>query len=147
MFESFNPQIKGDLKEISNIRVGGQADFIIRVQSKEEFIRLFNLCRETETRLIPLGLGTNVFFADGRIRRVVAVISFSEMKVKNETTVTVSAGAALSDLLEFSFGNSLSGLELVPFALFFCSTLLFRSVSQRVGAFIKAKEKRKLGGQ
>jgi UDP-N-acetylmuramate dehydrogenase len=112
VFESFNPQLKGDLKKLSSIRVGGQADFIIRVQSKKEFISLFNLCRETETRLIPMGMGTNVFFTDNQIRGVVAVISFADIKMNDETTITVSAGASLSDLLEFSFQMSLSGLEL-----------------------------------
>jgi len=112
VFESFSPQINGCLKKLSNIQVGGWADFIIRVNSKQEFIRLFNLCREKKIRLIPLGHGTNVFFADGQIKGVVAVISFSDIEMNDETTITVSAGANLSDLLEFSFRNSLSGLEL-----------------------------------
>ena len=113
LFESFNPQINGSLKAFSNIRVGGQADFIIRVQSKKEFIRLFRICREQGVRLIPLGHGSNVFFSDGRIKGVVAVLAFSDIVLTDDSSIIkVSAGAGLSDLLEFSFCNSLSGLEL-----------------------------------
>ncbi len=113
LFESFNPQINGNLKAFSNIRVGGQADFIIRVQSREEFIRLFRICREQGVRLIPLGHGSNVFFSDGRIKGVVAVLAFSDIVLTEDTTIIkASAGAGLSDLLEFSFCHSLSGLEL-----------------------------------
>ena len=113
LFESFNPQINGSLKAISNIRVGGQADFIIRVQSKEDFIRLFRICREQGVRLIPLGHGSNVFFSDGRIKGVVAVLAFSDIVLTDDSSIIkVSAGAGLSDLLEFSFRCSLSGLEL-----------------------------------
>lgn len=112
MFESFNPQVNADLKQLTNIRVGGQADFFISVQSKEDFIRLFRICRKENIRLIPLGQGTNVFFSDKKIEGVVAVLAFAGTGMVDETTVRASAGAGLSDLLEFSFQKNLSGLEL-----------------------------------
>ncbi len=112
MFESFKPRINGDLKKICNIRVGGRADFIISARSKEDFISLFRICRAENVRLIPLGHGTNVFFSDKKIKGVVAVLAFARIEMADETTVRASAGAGLAELLEFSFQQKLSGLEL-----------------------------------
>ena len=111
VFASFDPEIDGSLKRISRIGVGGKADFIIRVGSKDEFIRLSRLCRENGKRLITIGHGSNLFFSDGRIKGVVAVLGFSGIRLSGEKGVVVQAGAGLSSLIEFSFANSLSGLE------------------------------------
>ncbi len=112
MFESFNPEINGNLKCLSNIRVGGKADYVVRIESKDEFVRLSRMCGEVGQRIIPVGHGSNVFFSDGRVEGVVAVMLFSGMRISGANRVIVSSGVRLSDLLEFSFRNSLSGLEL-----------------------------------
>ena len=111
MFEEFSPEIGGNLKRLSNIGVGGTADYIIRISRKSDFVQLSSICRKDSIRMIVLGHGTNVFFSDGRIQGVVAVVDFSGISLYDSRTVQVQAGTSLDDLLEFSFQHSLSGLE------------------------------------
>lgn len=111
MFEPFNPDKNGDLSRLNRIRVGGKADYIIQVRSKDELVKLYNICGKRQIRLIPLGHGTNVFFTDGRLKAVVALISFSGITLIDGNTIRAGAGASFADLQEFSFQHSLSGLE------------------------------------
>jgi len=112
MFDEFSPQIDGSLRDICTMGVGGEADFIIRVRTRAGLVSLFRQCRELGVRLVPIGHGTNVFFTDGRVKGVVAVVSFAGIEMREDGVLAAAAGTSLSDLLEFSFRRSLAGLEL-----------------------------------
>lgn len=111
MFEEFSPEIGGNLKQLSNIGVGGTADYIIRISRKSDLVRLSSICRKHSIRMTVVGHGTNLFFSDGRVQGVIAVVDFSGISLYDSRTLQVQAGTSLGDLLKFSFQHSLSGLE------------------------------------
>ena len=98
----------------TSFKTGGKAALFVEIDSENKLCRTLALCKEENKDVFILGKGSNLLVSDDGIRdRVVIHIStdFADMKLLDETTIEVSAGASLASLCKFALANSLTGLE------------------------------------
>ncbi len=98
----------------TSFKTGGNASLFVPIDSEERLGRVLELCNEENKEIFVLGKGSNLLVSDDGIRdKVVIHIStdFADMKLPDETTIEVCAGASLASLCKFALANSLTGLE------------------------------------
>ena len=98
----------------TSFKTGGPAALFVDIDSEDTLGRVLELCKEEDKDVFILGKGSNLLVSDDGIRdKVVIHISqnFSDMKLIDDTTIEVSAGASLASLCKFALANSLTGLE------------------------------------
>lgn len=101
------------LRELTTLRIGGQADALVVPEDIEDVRRLVAQAYTAQVPLFVLG-GTNVLIRDGGIRGIVVSLSkLTTIKVEGDESTVVYAGAGvrMPTLLGFAGGQSLSGLE------------------------------------
>ncbi len=98
--------------------VGGPADLWLSLKSAQELIELVRLCAERQWPLLLVGNGTNILYADGGARGIVARIALDQYSIEDRGDGTalliaeagVSWPRLLNDLAEQGWG----GLEFGP---------------------------------
>lgn len=98
----------------TSFKTGGPAALFVDIDNEDTLGRVLELCEEEDKDVFILGKGSNLLVSDDGIRdKVVIHISqnFSDMKLIDDTTIEVSAGASLASLCKFALANSLTGLE------------------------------------
>ncbi len=95
----------------TSFKIGGAADVFVNIGSREEFARVFSLCKEENVPVTILGKGSNLLVSDKGIEGVVICLeNLNKMTVSGEK-ITVGAGANLAALCTFAANEGLSGLE------------------------------------
>lgn len=98
----------------TSFKTGGNASVFVDIEDYNTLGKVLRLCNETKTDIFVLGKGSNLLVSDDGIRdRAVIHLStdFADMKLLDETTIEVEAGASLASLCKFALANSLTGLE------------------------------------
>ena len=98
----------------TSFKTGGNAALFVPIDTEDKLGRVLKLCKEENKDVFILGKGSNLLVSDNGIRdKVVIHIStdFADMKLLDETTIEVSAGASLASLCKFALANALTGLE------------------------------------
>lgn len=98
----------------TSFKTGGNASVFVDIEDYNILGKVLRLCNETKTDIFVLGKGSNLLVSDDGIRdRAVIHLStdFADMKLLDETSVEVQAGASLASLCKFALANSLTGLE------------------------------------
>lgn len=100
------------MKNYVSMRVGGNADLLIKPNSTESLCEFVKTAKEENIPFYILGNGSNVIVKDSGIRGVVILISsdFASVEV-NDDTIKCEAGVTLSKLCQTALENSLTGLE------------------------------------
>jgi UDP-N-acetylmuramate dehydrogenase len=100
------------LRTITSFQVGGLADCIFYPQGLKDLQIITTLFRDTGTRYLLLGNGTNLLASDRGVREPLINLcrGFTDIR-RQGTTVMVGAGVGLPRLLRFCMANDLSGLE------------------------------------
>ncbi len=98
--------------------VGGPADVWVSLTTRDELVNVVTLCAEKRWPLLITGNGTNVLYADGGVRGVVARIALNNYRIEdqgNNTAVLVAgAGVSWPRLLNELAPLGWSGLEFGP---------------------------------
>lgn len=100
------------LSELTGFKVGGMADYYLKVTSYEQLIEAVALCRSEGVPFCLLGNGTNVLASDDGFKGV--VIHFHtplHLPVWQEGRVTVCAGTSLTGLAKEAVRLGWMGLE------------------------------------
>ena len=98
----------------TSFKTGGPADLFIEIDSEDTLSCVLKLCNDENLEIFVLGKGSNLLVSDNGISDKVVIhmsTDFSEIKLLDETTIQVSAGASLASLCKFALANSLAGLE------------------------------------
>jgi len=105
------------LKDFSNYKIGGPADYFLEVFSREELIRGLkeweSICSslpQPQRKLFILGSGTNILFSDAGFKGLVIKNSIGGIEKVGEE-VFAGSGVEVSKFLDFCIENSLSGFE------------------------------------
>lgn len=105
------------LKQFSNYKIGGNASYFFEAKTKEELLdglneweKLSKELPENNKKIFILGGGTNILFSDNGFLGLVIKVSIKGLKADGDS-ITVGAGESVSDVLNFSKENLLSGLE------------------------------------
>ena len=98
----------------TSFKTGGIASVFIDIADAETLGKVLEICDETDYDTFILGKGSNLLVSDEGIRDKAVIhlsTDFAEMKLLDETTIEVQAGASLASLCKFALANSLTGLE------------------------------------
>lgn len=98
------------LSEHSNYRIGGPARYFCEAANEEQIRDAVTFARDQHAPLFVLGGGTNLLIADAGFAGLVLKPAVMQLSGDGET-VTAGAGVLVADLLKFTIGHSLSGLE------------------------------------
>ena len=98
----------------TSFKVGGNADYFVKVETVEELKNLLKYVKDNNVPLTILGNGTNVLVKDGGIRGIVCNIELSNYSIDRKEDgvyITVESGVALPRLANIALNESLTGLE------------------------------------
>jgi UDP-N-acetylmuramate dehydrogenase len=96
----------------TSLRVGGPADALVRVDTREELVRVHALCRAHGLPLTILGGGFNALVRDGGLRGVVVRLAGLRAITRDgDALVRAEAGVTHTSLTRFCAEQSRSGLE------------------------------------
>jgi len=93
----------------TSFRIGGPAEIMVMPKSTEEFLRVWENCKQHEIPLTVLGDGTNVLVADEGIRGVIVVTNKMNGIEKDGELIRAQAGARLSKVAEVACKAGLDG--------------------------------------
>jgi UDP-N-acetylmuramate dehydrogenase len=94
----------------TSLRIGGPADFFLRVASEQDLLDAIQVARENELPVFLLGGGTNLLVADRGIRGVVLQNGWRESSVDGDI-VTASSGTELAHVAAVAARSGIEGLE------------------------------------
>ncbi len=98
------------LAEITRFGIGGPADLLAETADPEAFIAAIRACRAWGLPFSIIGDGSNLVVSDRGYRG--AVLRFVARSLAAEGTgIVADAGAPLQELVDFSIGRGLAGLE------------------------------------
>ena len=98
----------------TSFKTGGNASVFIDIADAETLGKVLKICSEEQTDIFVLGKGSNLLVSDEGIRDKAVIhlsTDFADIKLLDETTIEVQAGASLASLCKFALANSLTGLE------------------------------------
>ena len=102
--------INQEMKNYSNMRVGGKAKKLIILENKEDIIKVFN--DKENINIFFLGNGTNVLFTDEYMDRTfVCTKKLNKIEELGNNLVKVETGANLKDLTDFMRNKNYTGIE------------------------------------
>jgi UDP-N-acetylmuramate dehydrogenase len=94
----------------TSLRIGGPADYFVRVGSEDDLVGAIRVAREAELPSFILGGGTNVLVADKGIRGVVLHNAWSDATVSG-TVIDAASGTPLAHVAAVAARNGILGLE------------------------------------
>ena len=114
-----------EMKNYTSFRIGGNAECLIKIETKEELIEILKFSKKHNINLTILGNGSNVLISDNGIKGITILIrinqnirdiiikeqSDKENVSDNYTKIIVGAGVKLASLGQFLFKNQLTGFE------------------------------------
>ena len=100
------------LASVTTLRIGGPAEFFVRVESEAALTHVMTVAREGEVALHLHGHGSNVLFPDGGMPGIVCRLrgELEQVDVEGET-VRAGAGVTLARLARDTAKQGLLGLE------------------------------------
>ncbi|HEY3218606.1 MAG TPA: UDP-N-acetylmuramate dehydrogenase [Candidatus Limnocylindria bacterium] len=94
----------------TSLRIGGPAEYYLRVTSERDLVETIRVAREKELPVFLLGAGTNLLVADQGIKGVVLHNDWSDTSVDG-TLVTAASGTPMASVAAVAARNGIVGLE------------------------------------
>ena len=96
----------------TSLRVGGPADALVRVDTRDELLRLLAFCRARALPVTILGGGFNALVRDGGLRGVVVRLAgLRGIALEGEGLVRAEAGVTHTQITRFCAEQGRTGLE------------------------------------
>jgi len=103
------------MKKHTSFKIGGNAEFFVKVKTIEEIRYVLNLCKENDIELTIVGNGSNLLVKDNGIEGITLKIEIDYIEIEdienNQAIITVGAGVLLGKLAQILLKNSISGFE------------------------------------
>ena len=99
------------LAPFTTFKVGGPAECLVDAPSSHELARVLALAAEIGLPVTILGGGSNVLVSDAGIRGVVIRVRGGAIVLEGESGVRADAGASVNNLVRWTIGRGLAGLE------------------------------------
>src|SRR5579871_5907576 len=98
------------LSRYTRFGIGGPADLYAETASAEAFVAALSTASATGIQTMVIGGGTNLIVSDQGFRGIVLRFRAERLMAANGRVIA-DAGAVLQDLVDFSIGHGLKGLE------------------------------------
>ncbi|MBU1627882.1 UDP-N-acetylmuramate dehydrogenase [bacterium] len=111
---SFGNQLKFDefLSGYTSFKIGGKADLFFTPITIDSLRRLLVFVNENKIPFVFLGGGTNMLISDSGFRGIVIYMQkLNKINLVSENKIYSEAGVELRKLVNFSFKQSLAGIE------------------------------------
>jgi UDP-N-acetylmuramate dehydrogenase len=132
------------LRDYSNFRIGGPADFFFEANSRSELVTSVCLAREQAIPYHIIGGGYNILFDDDGFRGLIIRNRVESIKHKQKRgEIEVFSGTPLNDVLQFSVDEELSGFEFLAGIPGTIGGAIFGNAGafgQSIGQFLKEAE-------
>lgn len=109
-----NILINESMKKHTSFKIGGNADFFVKVQTVEQLKNILELVQKKELPYLIIGNGTNLLVREGGIRGIVIKLEFKEYTIKfkeDYAFINAGSGITLAYLAHVALENGLTGLE------------------------------------
>lgn len=103
-------QKKVTLAPFSTFKIGGVAEYFVRVKNQNEIIEAINWARKKKLPFFILGNGSNVLFSDKGFNGLIIKLQNNKFRIKNKEIIA-QAGCQLQTLVKESIKKNLAGLE------------------------------------
>lgn len=103
------------MKEHTSLKIGGPADFFIKVNCVEELENLLQFSKNKKIPLTIIGNGSNLLVKDKGIRGIVLKVEFKNIQIKNvdekNVEITVGNGIQMGFLAQKLLKEEITGFE------------------------------------
>lgn len=103
------------MKNHTSFKIGGPADFFIKVRCLEELKAILELCKTNEISLTLIGNGSNLLILDKGIRGIVIKLELKEMSINyidsQSVEIMVDSGFQMGLLAQRLLKEEISGFE------------------------------------
>ena len=101
-----------DMSRHTTFKTGGPASLFISPADTEQLKKVIEVLDRISADFFILGNGSNILVSDkGFDGAVISLRKFSEVTLKDDTTIVAGAGALNSAIASFARDNSLKGFE------------------------------------
>ncbi|WP_330542127.1 UDP-N-acetylmuramate dehydrogenase [Butyrivibrio sp. X503] len=101
-----------DMSRHTTFKTGGPASLFISPEDTEQLTEVIAVLKRISEDFFILGNGSNILVSDkGFDGAVISLRKFSEVTLKDDTTIEAGAGALNSAIASFARDNSLAGFE------------------------------------
>ncbi len=132
------------LKNYSNFKIGGQADFFFEASSPKELLLSIKCARDYSIRFYLIGGGYNILFDDKGFRGLIIKNSTQKINlIKDSCLIKASSGIYLYDLVQFSLDAGLGGFEFLAGIPGTVGGAVFSNAgafNQKIGDFLRSAE-------
>jgi UDP-N-acetylmuramate dehydrogenase len=104
-------QRNAPLAPLTTFKVGGPADWLVMVRTRDEAIRALAIAARADLPITVLGGGSNVLIADAGLRGLVLRIHGGDARQLDEGRVEADAGLTINGLVRWTIGRGIAGLE------------------------------------
>lgn len=105
-------KLKEPMKNHTTFRIGGEADYFVTPQTKEEVQAVAACCKKFEVPYYIIGNGSNLLVSDRGYRGVIIqIFKMMNQIIVEGNLIIAQAGALLSAIAAKALENSLSGFE------------------------------------
>ena len=106
-----NLLIDEPLKNHTTFKIGGNADFVVLPENKEEVSLVIDFLKKEKADYAVIGNGSNILAKDEGYRGVVVKLENLKDITVSGSEITVGAGVILSKIAKVALENSLKGFE------------------------------------
>ena len=117
-----NVLVDETMKKHTSFKIGGNADFFVKVVNEDEVKFILELCKENNIPLTIVGNGSNLLVSDNGVRGIVLKINIEKISIEkniskddvnevDKVIVTAGAGVPIGKLAFYLLNNSISGFE------------------------------------
>lgn len=102
------------MKNHTSFKIGGPAEFFIKISSIEELKNILKFCKTNEIPLTIIGNGSNLLVTDKGIKGIVIKLDLKEIEIKNleeKIEITVDSGVQLGLLAQKILKEEITGFE------------------------------------
>jgi len=128
------------LREHSNFRIGGNADFFFKASSRKQIVEAVHLAKKCSIPYYIIGGGYNLLFDDMGFRGLIIKNCVKSISRRQREEIEVSSGTSLQDLLLFCVEEGMGGLEFLAGIPGTVGGAVFGNAgafNQEIGAFLK----------
>lgn len=102
--------VNQEMKNYSNMRVGGKSKKLIILENRKDIIDVFN--DKENTNIFFLGNGTNILFTDDYMDKTfICTKKLNKIESLGHNLVKVETGANIKDLIDFMKNKNYTGIE------------------------------------
>ena len=111
-----NVLIDEPMSKHTSFKVGGKADYFVKVNSVDELKKVFKIAKKYNLIYTIIGNGTNLLVKDGGIRGIVIKLNLNDFKIKrtpnnDDVVITVDSGMTLATLASICLKEEITGAE------------------------------------